>query len=109
MDLLSIKAFIKEGIRISVNKDKFTNWLPLYFGECKQRSLHLGKKAISMIYTNNTKRFKEEYILDIFPKILLTLAYQMMDEKRHSSVRIIRLFFHVLHMFFLFLEEFGGL
>lgn len=33
----------------------------------------------------------------------------MMDEKRHSSVRIIRLFFHVLHMFLLFLEEYPKL
>eukprot|EP00828_Plagiopyla_frontata_P024194 TRINITY_DN308_c0_g2_i4.p1 TRINITY_DN308_c0_g2~~TRINITY_DN308_c0_g2_i4.p1 ORF type:complete len:778 (+),score=123.89 TRINITY_DN308_c0_g2_i4:151-2484(+) len=109
LDILSIKAYIKEGIRKSIDGEKFSNWFPLYFGECKPRSIHLAKKAISMVYTNNTKRFKEEQTLDIFPKILLTLAYQMMDEKRHSSVRIIRLFFHVMHMFLLFLEEYPGL
>ena len=33
----------------------------------------------------------------------------MMDEKRHSSVKIIRLFFHVMHMFLLFLEEYPAM
>ena len=32
LDYISIKAFIKEGIRKSVDNERFTNWLPLYFG-----------------------------------------------------------------------------
>lgn len=32
-DLLSLRAFQKMGMRQSISGDKFTHWLPLYFGE----------------------------------------------------------------------------
>ena len=105
LDLLSLKAFIKEGVRRGLDKTRnFTNWLPLYFGSDKERTLHLGKKAISMLYNNNTKRFKANMIMDIFPKIMLTLAFLMMDEKLHCSIRLIRLWCHIHAFFLLFLE-----
>lgn len=106
LDLLSIKAFIKEGVREGIEKRKFTNWMPLYFGEEKERTLHLGKKAISMLYNNNTKRFQPSMIIDIFPKIMLTLEFLMMDEKLHCSIRLIRLWCHIHAIFLLFLESF---
>lgn len=105
MDFISLKAFIKEGVRESIDKKKFTNWLPLYFGIERDRTLHLGKKAISMLYNNNTKRFKSSMITDIFPKILLTLAFLMMDEKLHCSTRLIRLWCHIHAIFLLFIES----
>lgn len=106
LDLISLKAFIKEGVRQGLDKErKFTNWLPLYFGSDRERTLHLGKKAISMLYNNNTKRFKAAMIMDIFPKIMLTLAFLMMDEKMHCSIRLIRLWCHIHAFFLLFLEN----
>jgi hypothetical protein len=33
LDYVSIKAYIKEGVRNSVDNELFTNWLPLYFGQ----------------------------------------------------------------------------
>jgi len=33
LDLLSLKAFTKQNIRKSMDGEKFTHWLPLYFGE----------------------------------------------------------------------------
>lgn len=107
LDLLSLKAFLKEGVRNGIDKDKkFMNWLPLYFGEDKEKVLHLGKRAISMIFTNNTKRFSPKMIVELFPKILLTLNFLMMDEKMHCSIRYIRLWTHIHALFLLFLEEF---
>ena len=107
LDLLSLKAFLKEGVRIGIDKQKkFMNWLPLYFGEDKEKVLHLGKKAISMIFTNNTNRFSPKMIVELFPKILLTLDFFMMDEKMHCSIRYIRLWTHIHALFLLFLEEF---
>jgi hypothetical protein len=49
----------------------YTHWLPLYFGKTdnKQRVLELGRRSLSMIMTNHTKRFKPEYVLEIFPRI----------------------------------------
>ena len=104
LDFISLKAFIKEGVRQGIDKTKFTNWLPLYFGSDRDRTIHLGKKAISMLYSNNTKRFKASTIIDIFPKILLTLSFLMMDEKLHCSIRLIRLWCHIHAFFLLFLE-----
>jgi hypothetical protein len=87
LDYISIKAFIKEGIRWSVNNEKFTNWLPLYFGneDNKDRALHLGRKSLAMIMANSTRRFKPEFILEVFPKILVTQIYMLVDQKRHTS------------------------
>lgn len=33
LDLLSMRAFIKQKVRYSLSNEKFTHWLPLYFGE----------------------------------------------------------------------------
>lgn len=33
LDLLSMRAFVKHKVRHSLSNEKFTHWLPLYFGE----------------------------------------------------------------------------
>lgn len=33
LDLLSMRAFMKQKVRFSLSNEKFTHWLPLYFGE----------------------------------------------------------------------------
>jgi hypothetical protein len=33
LDLLSMRAFQKQKVRQGMDGDKFTHWLPLYFGE----------------------------------------------------------------------------
>lgn len=33
MDLLSMRAFTKLKVRTALQNEKFTHWLPLYFGE----------------------------------------------------------------------------
>ena len=45
-------------------------------------------------------------INDVFPKILLTLSFLMMDEKRHCSIRIIRLFTHIHCLYLAFLKAY---
>lgn len=57
-----------------------------------------------MIITNSTDNFKPEQILEVFPKIIITLIYYIMDEKKHASIRILRILCHV-HSCFLFLLE----
>ena len=49
----------------------YTHWMPLYFGKSdnKDRVMTLCERAISMIMTYNTRRFKPEYVLEVFPKI----------------------------------------
>lgn len=33
LDLVSMRAFVKQKVRHSLSNEKFTHWLPLYFGE----------------------------------------------------------------------------
>jgi hypothetical protein len=33
IDLLSLRAFIKQRVRFSLSNERFSHWLPLYFGE----------------------------------------------------------------------------
>jgi hypothetical protein len=33
LDLLSMRAFIKQKVRHSLSNERFSHWLPLYFGE----------------------------------------------------------------------------
>lgn len=72
LDLLSMRAFVKHKVRHSLSNEKFTHWLPLFFGEndvietsrqvyepatsnwekktivinCKERMIHLLKKSM---------------------------------------------------------------
>lgn len=93
MDYVSVKAFLNEGIKWDSMNATYTHWLPLYFGknDNKERVLHLVKRSLSMIMTNNTRRFKPEYILEVFPKITQSIVFQMMDQKTHPSIRSMRL------------------
>ena len=85
--------------------------MPVYFGkgDNEERFFHFLKKSISMIMTNSTKNFKPEQILEVFPKLFNTLAYHIMDEKKHPSIRIIRILTHIHSLFLYCLRKFPEL
>lgn len=58
---------------------------------------------------NNTKRFKPEYILEVYSKILVTSIMLISTQKRHYSVAIIRQIANVHANFLLFLNEYPEL
>lgn len=62
-----------------------------------------------MIMTNSTRNFKKEFILEVLPKILITIVYYIMDEKKHASVRNIRLLAHIHSIFLYSLKKFPEL
>jgi len=57
MDILSLQAYMRDGLRTSLSNEKFTHFLPLYFGVEKEWTIYLVKKALSMISTGSTKKF----------------------------------------------------
>ena len=59
------------------------------------------KRAMSMIMTNSTRNWKPEFILEVLPKLILTTVYHIMSEKKHPSIRLIRILTH-LHSTFLY-------
>jgi hypothetical protein len=91
--------------------EKITHWLPVYLGEGDQegRFFHFLKKSISMIMTNSTKNFKAPQVVEVFSKLFTTLAFHIMDEKKHPSIRIIRILTHVHSMFLYCLKKFPEL
>jgi hypothetical protein len=77
--------------------------MPVFFGETDnyERFYHFFKKSLSMIMTNSTKNFRADFILEVLPKLFITLAFHIMDEKKHPSIRIIRVLTHI-HSIFLY-------
>lgn len=110
-DYISLKAFIKEARNLTSANEKITHWLPVYFGkgDNEERFMHLLTRACSMIMTNSTKNFKPELILEVFPKLLVNLVFQIMNEKKHASIRIIRILTHIHSMFLYALRRFPEL
>ena len=102
-DYISLKAFIKESINKTSNNERITHWFPVFFGDGdnEERFLHCLKRALSMIMTNSTRNFKPEFIAEVFPKLFLTIVYHIMDEKKHPSIRLIRVLTHI-HSIFLY-------
>lgn len=111
LDLISLKTFMNEGIRWSSNNESFQFWLPAYFGQTdnKDRFLQMATKAISMIMTNTTKRFSELQVLEVYPKILLTLTLLIVQRKRHPSIHILRLYSQFYGQWILFMEKYPAL
>ena len=110
-DYISIKAFLKESVNMTSTNERMTHWMPVYFGngDNASRFFHFLKKSISMIMTNNTKNFHEEQVLEVLPKLLITIIYHLMDEKKHPSIRAIRLVSHIHSIFLYCLKEYPQL
>lgn len=62
-----------------------------------------------MIMTNSTRNFKKEFIVEVLPKLMLTIIYYIMDEKKHASIRNIRLLTHIHSIFLFCLKRFPEL
>ena len=105
IDLVSQKAF-KEGLRKSVNKKRFSHWLPLYFkATCDvDKTVDLFRKHLSDISAGSKDKFDEEMILQVLPKLVLIHCVQLMNDKAYSSIQGIRML-NYFHRAFLFLLE----
>jgi ubiquitin-protein ligase/Ran GTPase-activating protein (RanGAP) involved in mRNA processing and transport len=104
MDLVSIKAFMKEGIRKSFLKEHFGYWIPLYLRkDDKEKTIHMVKQSLSFIETSSTERFEIGQIERIVPKIIASIVLKIVDLKRHPSCLVIQqlVFFHGLMLMLL--------
>ncbi len=96
-----------------MDSEKFTHWLPLYFGEKdiwekksqffnehtkqyenkvekidpRERMVHLLTKSICFITKKDTKKaLTPEMIIEVMPKLIITHLVDMVDEKKHISI-----------------------
>lgn len=107
LDYLSLKAFLKEGVRRSTYQETFSHWIPLYFAEeQKDQVIHLGKRAFSYICTNSTKRFDYSMALKVLERGFFTIFLRMADLKRHPSILLIQQLLQFHGLFLLFIKEF---
>ena len=109
LDLLSLKAFMKEGVRKSIDGTPFTHWLPLYFGTDKARTIYLLRKALAMICTGTTKRMDPNHILNVMPKLFLSLVLHIMEHNDDNPLRAIRILIIFYRTFVLLLDEYPEL
>lgn len=109
LDLISLKAYMKEGVRHSLDNAAFTHWLPLYFGQKQDAILYLARKALSMICKGSTKKFEPKFILEIFPKLMVTLVVNMMEQKEHTSAKALRMLCYFHRLFVLMMDAYPNL
>ena len=85
--------------------------MPVYFGkgDNEERFFKFLTKALSMIMTNSTRNFKKQFVLEVLPKLMITIIYYIMDEKKHASIRNIRLLSHIHSIFLYCLRKFPQL
>jgi len=105
LDLISLKAFIKERVKTSLDNSKFSHWMPLFLGEKKEAVIYLARKSLSMICKNSTRKFDPSFILEVFPKMMVTLTVNMMQQKEHTSLKALRAFYSFYRLFVLLLDE----
>ncbi len=105
LDLLSMKAYVKDSVRVSLSKQKFTHWFPLYLGVKPERTVFLAEHAISMLCENSTRKFEPGMVLQVLPKLLVTLVVDIMQESTHTSIQALRVFVYFFRMFALLVER----
>lgn len=125
MDLLNMRAYTKLKIRNSLTAEKFTHWLPLYFGENEtytiesesynheERKFETEKKVIntqerfekylssSLSYIANgstLKPYNHESVVEVIPQLISTHVLALMKEIKHIDINSIRRLFNFIRL-----------
>lgn len=128
-----MRAFVKHKVRYSLANDKFTHWLPLYFGENdtlqiknrvlknvdgedkeveevttvrqKERCIKFLHKALLFMSAKSTrKEFKPEMVLEVMPKLMITHVQALLKDFTYISIVAIRRLVNFIRLFQLCIE-----
>ena len=106
-DLISLKAFNKQGVRKSSRGEKFGFWIPLYLSpDQKDQTLHLAKHSLSFIKSNNSRRFTTDLVEELLLKIMSSIVIKTADLKNHASCAVIQLLVFAHGLTLLFAREY---
>jgi len=97
LDFVSLKTYIKHGIRKNSMNQCFNYWFPLYLEkETRKNFLHRAKHALSFICNGTTKEFEPSQISKVFYRAISTIILDIVSEKKHPSIIMIRnlIYFH---------------
>ncbi|CAI2362392.1 unnamed protein product [Moneuplotes crassus] len=106
VDLLSNQAYMKCGVRHSLSNEKFTHFLPLYFGIQMDKTIFLVEHAISFICKGSTKKFASSQVLEVLTKMFKTLIVDMTNESLHHSYKSIRMLIYIHRLMMIFIEKY---
>jgi len=118
LDLLSATSYSAHTVRMSVWKEPFSHWLPVYINkEHGARSMAWAKRSICEIlndpkYVKDFKDFDPYYVLKIIPTLMNTMVVRTMKGELHESIVALEgytMFYHLLLSFIVeypFLQEF---
>ncbi len=122
-------------MRRSIDNERFTHWLPLYFGESqpfdvtiqtqdpvtkefrqdtrrvdpRERLVKLLKHSLCFIAKGSTtKELTSDMILEIMPKLIITHMVEMANERKHISILAIRRLINIIRLFRLCIELVPG-
>ena len=126
IDLMNMRSFTKLRVRKALAGEKFSHWLPLYFGEdeiftiqSKNYDHTTGEMVVSTQTVNTKERFEThitntlsfltngstkkpftgEQAMTIMLKLIGTHIVDMMKENRHVSIIAIRRVFNFIRLF----------
>eukprot|EP00698_Gefionella_okellyi_P004284 TRINITY_DN13973_c0_g1_i1.p1 TRINITY_DN13973_c0_g1~~TRINITY_DN13973_c0_g1_i1.p1 ORF type:complete len:588 (-),score=116.47 TRINITY_DN13973_c0_g1_i1:46-1809(-) len=89
-EYLSHEAFHSDGVRHSVTKKPFQQWLPLYIdSEHYKRAQQPLQQALSRICTGSPDKFQPSQALQVFPKLLNSMVVAVMKGDAHASSRFL--------------------
>jgi ubiquitin-protein ligase/Ran GTPase-activating protein (RanGAP) involved in mRNA processing and transport len=89
-DLISLRAYSKEKLRIGVYGKQFTHWLPVYLDATHgAKALYLAQRNLSYICTGVASKFTPAQILEVYPRMMDTLIAQIALGLVPFSTRVI--------------------
>ena len=81
----------------------------MYFGLEKEKTIFFAEHAIGLICKGSTKKFQPEQVLEVMPKMILTLVVDITNESIHHSYKSIRMIVYAHRLFTLLLEKYPSL
>ena len=94
-------------MRKSLSNEKFTHFLPLYFGLEKDKVVFFAEHAIGLIYKESTRNFDNEQVREVMHKMILTLIVDITNESIHHSYKSVGMVMYSHRLFTLFLEKYS--
>jgi len=91
---------------VSLNNESFTYFIPVYFGEEKERTLKYAEKALSIICKDVSNGFEPTLVLEVLPKILSTLVLDIAGENILLTFNNLKFIIYVYRLFHLFTEKY---